>query len=123
MSQIQNQAISLSLLSNLKTQKDLERLKRITTLIKEKQALPTQIGTLKPSSVAKKIKELIPEMLISTHHIKYIVFPLGIRPYNIEIKEGRKSCDDINPRYCVYFSDYDNYSFKQTILDLIKKYI
>lgn len=100
-------------------QKDLERLKKVTAIIKEKQALPAHIETLKPSSVAKRMKELIPEMTIKTHHVKYVVCPLGIRPYNIDIREGRKSCDDINPKYCVYLSDYGNFSFKQTIFNLI----
>ena len=102
-------------------EKDLERLRKITALIKEKQSLPVQIETLKPSSVARKINEIIPEMAVSTHHIKYVVFPLGIRPYNIDIQEGRRSYDDINSKYCVYFSDYDSYSYKQSVFNLFRK--
>ena len=93
-------------------EKDLERLKKITTLIKEKQSLPVQIETLKPSSVAKMINKLIPDMVVSTYHIIYVACSLGIRPYNVDVKEGRRSYDDINSKYSVYFSDYDNLSFK-----------
>ena len=59
-------------------------------------------------------------MLVSTHHIIYVACPLGIRPYNVDVQEGRRSYEDINSKYCVYFSDYGNYSYKQSIFILFR---
>ncbi len=58
-------------------------------------------------------------MNMKTGYMKYITYPLGLRPYNQNIKSGKNKKDEVNSKYCVYFNDYDNYSFKDPIFTLI----
>jgi hypothetical protein len=94
---------------------DVEHLKKLVTLIKERQVPVANLGFLKPGQVVAQVKARLSFPFHQGHHVR------AWQHYAVRPKGGSDAPERTKARYCVYDEAHEDYVYTQEWVELLCK--
>jgi hypothetical protein len=98
-----------------KTAEDVEHLKKVVTLIKERQVPVANLGFLKPAQVVAQVKARL------TLPFNIALHTRAWQHYDLRPKGGSTAPEKTKPKYCVYDKVHEDYVYTQEWVELLCK--
>ncbi len=94
---------------------DMEHLKKVVTLIKERQVPVANVGYLKPAQVVAQVKGRIAFPFNMALHVR------AWQHYGVRPGGGKGAPEKTKPKYCVYDKPHEDYVYTQDWVELLCK--